>query len=110
MDALDTRGCEHGADGLFWGARAAGTVSGDVLLYTLSSRECLLELSCASELLTESVAVNRIVWGPEGNCFGALTLRSMQIWFETMQYCHCRELCGHGNLSLSIRKCYDTST
>ena len=60
------------------GARAAGTVSGDVVLYTLSGRECLLELSCASELLTESVAVNRIVWGPEGICFGALTLRSMQ--------------------------------
>ena len=50
---------------------AAGTAAGEVLLYTLSSRECLLELSCASKVLTESVAVNRIVWGPEGDCFGA---------------------------------------
>lgn len=49
---------------------AAGTATGDVLLWTLPSQECLLEMSCASPLLTESVAVNRIVWGPEGNCFG----------------------------------------
>ena len=49
---------------------AAGTATGDVLLWTLSAPECLLKMRCSSKLFTGTVAVNRIVWSPEGNCFG----------------------------------------
>ena len=49
---------------------AAGTVTGQALLWSLPNRDCLLELRCDSKIL-RSTPINRIVWSPEGNWFGA---------------------------------------
>ena len=39
-------------------------------------------MRCTSKLITGTVAVNRIVWGPEGNCFGETsTLKCTAIYF-----------------------------
>ena len=48
----------------------AGLVTGQALLWSLPNRDCLLELRCDSKILRPT-PINRIVWSPEGNWFGA---------------------------------------